>query len=172
MELEKVIEERFLVRKFSKKLVEKDKLDKILHYGNLAPTAKNIQPQRIYVVESPEGLEKIDRISRCRYNAPIVLIVCSDLNEVYKDEFGDTADIDESIVLTHIMLEAYNLGVDSVWVDLFDHIKIKEEFNIPEEYKPVAIMPLGYREENVVPSSMHTTKKDINEIVTYIKVTI
>ena len=168
MELEKVIEERFSVRRFSTKQVEKEKLDKILHYGNLAPTAKNIQPQRIYVVETEEGLAKIDRISKCRYNAPTVLIICSDLDEVYKDEFGDTADIDASIVLTHMMLEAYNLGIDSVWVDLFDHIKIKEEFNIPERYKPVAIMPIGYREEGVVPSPMHSTKKEINEIVTYV----
>lgn len=168
MELEKVMEERFSVRRFSTRKVEKEKLDKILHYGNIAPTAKNIQPQRIYVVETEEGLEKIDRISKCRYNAPTVLIICSDLDEVYKDEFGDTADIDASIVLTHMMLEAYNLGVDSVWVDLFDHIKIKEEFNIPERCKPVAIMPIGYREEGVVPSPMHSTYKDINDIVTYV----
>ena len=168
MELEKVMEERFSVRRFSTRKVEKEKLDKILHYGNIAPTAKNIQPQRIFVVETEEGLEKIDRISKCRYNAPTVLIICSDLDEVYKDEFGDTADIDASIVLTHMMLEAYNLGVDSVWVDLFDHIKIKEEFNIPERCKPVAIMPIGYREEGVVPSPMHSTYKDINDIVTYV----
>ena len=168
MELEKVMEERFSVRRFSTRKVEKEKLDKILHYGNIAPTAKNIQPQRIYVVESKEGLEKINKVSRCIYNAPTVLIICSDLDEVYKDEFGDTADIDSSIVLTHMMLEAYNLGVDSVWVDLFDHIKIKEEFNIPERYKPVAIMPIGYREEDVVPSPMHSTYKDINDIVTYV----
>jgi len=168
MELEKVIEERFSTRKFSTKKVEKDILDRILHYGNLAPTAKNIQPQRIYVVESEEGLEKINKVSRCIYNAQTVLVICSDMDVVYKDEFGDTADIDSSIVLTHMMLEAYNLGVDSVWVDLFDHIKIKEELNIPENYKPVAIMPIGYREENVKPSPMHTSKKDINDIVTYI----
>ena len=168
MELEKVMEERFSVRSFSTKKVEKEKIDKILHYGNLAPTAKNKQPQRIYVVESSEGLEKIDRISKCRYNAQTVLIVCSNMDEIYVNDSFDTADIDASIVTTHMMLEAYNLGVDSIWIDLFDHIKIKEEFNIPENYKPVVIMPLGYREEGVEPSIMHTTKKDISEIVTYV----
>lgn len=168
MELEKVIEERFSVRRFSTKKVEKDKLDKILHYGNLAPTAKNKQPQRIYVVETEEGLEKIDKISKCRYNAPTVLIVCSNMDEIFVNDSFDTADIDASIVTTHMMLEAYNLGVDSIWIELFDHLKIKEEFNIPENYKPVVIMPLGYREEGVEPSIMHTTKKDLNEIVTYV----
>ena len=168
MELEKVIEERFSVRSFSTKKVKKEKLDKILHYGNLAPTAKNKQPQRIYVVESTEGLEKIDRISKCRYNAQTVLIVCSNMDEIFVNDSFDTADIDASIVTTHMMLEAYNLGVDSIWIELFDHLKIKEEFNIPENYKPVVIMPLGYREEGVEPSIMHTTKKDLSEIVKYV----
>lgn len=168
MELEKVMEERFSVRKFSNKKLEKDKLDKILHYGNLAPTAKNIQPQRIYVVESEEGLEKIDKISKCRYNAPTVLIICADTNEVYKDENVDYAEIDTSIVTTHMMLEAYNLGVDSIWIGLFDRLKVKEEFNIPDNYRPISMMPLGYRLDGIKPSILHTTKKDINEIVEYV----
>ena len=168
MELEKVIEERFSVRKFSTKKVEKEKLDKILHYGNLAPTAKNIQPQRIYVVESEEGIEKIDKITKCRYNAQTVLIICGDLDSVYKNGSYDTIDIDASIVTTHMMLEAFNIGVDSIWIELFDHEQIKEEFNMPDSYKPVALMPIGYREEGVKPSILHNSKKDIDEIVEYV----
>ena len=90
------------------------------------------------------------------------------MDEIFVNDSFDTADIDASIVTTHMMLEAYNLGVDSIWIELFDHLKIKEEFNIPENYKPVVIMPLGYREEGVEPSIMHTTKKDISEIVKYV----
>ncbi len=167
MELEKVIEERFSVRNFSRKLVEKDKLDKILHYGNLAPTAKNNQPQRIYVVESKEGLEKIDKVSRCRYNAQTVLIVCSNMDEIYVNDSFDTADIDASIVTTHMMLEATNQGVDNIWIDLFDHIKIKEVFNLDENIKPVAMMPLGYR-NNIGPSPLHDKRKTTEETVIYI----
>ena len=168
MEYDKLIRERCSIRRFTDKQVEKEKLDKILEAGNLAPTAKNNQPQRILVVQSEEGLNKIDEISKCRYHAPTVLIVCADLNEVYTDELGgNTADIDASIVTTHMMLEATNQGVDNIWIDLFDHIKIKEVFNLDENIKPVAMMPLGYRKD-IGPSPLHDKRKDLEEIVTYI----
>ena len=167
MEFDKVIRERCAIRRFTNKQVEKEKLDKILEAGNLAPTAKNIQPQRIFVVQSEEGLNKIDEISKCRYHAPTVLIICINLDEVYKGEHGDTADIDASIVTTHMMLEATNQGVDNIWIDLFDHIKIKEVFNLPDNIKPVAMMPLGYR-DNIGPSPLHDKRKTIEETVTYI----
>ena len=49
---------RFSVRKFTDQPVEKEKLDKVLEAGNIAPTAKNLQPQRIYVLQSEEALKK------------------------------------------------------------------------------------------------------------------
>ena len=60
MEYEKVIKERFSTRKFKNDKVSDETLKKILEAGNFAPTAKNIQPQKIYVVRSEEGLKKID----------------------------------------------------------------------------------------------------------------
>ena len=60
--------------------MDEEKINKILEAGRLAPTAKNIQPQKIYVACSKEALDKIDQVSPCRYGAPIVLIVCSDKN--------------------------------------------------------------------------------------------
>ena len=62
MEFEKVIRERTATRKFSNKLVEKDIIDKILEAGRIAPTAKNLQPIKIYVVQSEEGLKKLKSI--------------------------------------------------------------------------------------------------------------
>ena len=67
MELEKVIKERFSTRMFKTKTLEKEKIEKILEAGRLAPTAKNNQPQKIYVVESIEGLEKIDKMLQFVY---------------------------------------------------------------------------------------------------------
>ena len=64
----------------------KEELDKILEAGRLAPTAKNNQPIKIYVVESAEGLNKIDKASRCRYAAPTVLLICGNKDEAYHKE--------------------------------------------------------------------------------------
>ena len=76
MEFEEVIRKRTSVRKFSDRKLEKEKLDKILEAGRLAPTAKNNQPIKIYVVQSNEGIDKIDKATKCRYGAKTVLIIC------------------------------------------------------------------------------------------------
>ena len=83
MEFENVIRKRQATRKFSNQVVEKEKINNILEAGRIAPTAKNVQPIKIYVVESSEGLEKIDKASPCRYNAPIVLLVCGDKEQAF-----------------------------------------------------------------------------------------
>ena len=69
---------RYSVRKYADRPVEQDKLDKILAAGANAPTAKNQQPQRIYVLQSAEAIEKIRGITRCAFDAPVVLLVCGD----------------------------------------------------------------------------------------------
>ena len=169
MEFDKVVKERYSVRKFnSEREVEEEKLNVILNSGRLAPTAKNIQPQRIYVCKSKESLEKIDSISPCRYNAPIVLVVCADMNEVFNGDFGTTSDIDVSIVTTHMMLEATNQDIGSIWIELFDHEKIKEVLGLENSIKPIALLPIGYPEDTCTPSPMHNNRKPLEETVKYL----
>ena len=167
MEFDKVIKERFSTRDFSYKKVEKEKLDMILEAGRLAPTAKNNQPIKIYVVVSEEGLNKIDKASPCRYGASTVLLVCGDVESAFKKEDYSTYEMDASIVTTHMMLEATNIGVNSIWVELFDKDVIREEFNIPENLIPVCLLPLGYKSDTCEPGPMHSIRKAIEEIVEY-----
>ena len=75
---DEVICRRTATRKFKGDKVSQEIINKILEAGRLAPTAKNLQPQKIYVATTDKALEKIDRVSPCRYGAPSVLIVCSD----------------------------------------------------------------------------------------------
>lgn len=60
MDFEKLSAERYSLRKFSDRPVEQEKLDLILEAGRNAPTAHNLQPQRIFVIRTPETLEKAD----------------------------------------------------------------------------------------------------------------
>ena len=75
MEFTEVIKKRYSCRKFIGKAVEKEKLNEILESGRLAPTAKNNQPYHIYIARSETALAKIDSVCRCRYGAPVVLVV-------------------------------------------------------------------------------------------------
>ena len=167
MEFENIIRKRTSVRKFSDKDLENEKLDKILEAGRLAPTAKNNQPFKIYVVNSEEGLLKIDNASRCRYGAKTVLIVCGNKEEAYHKGDYSTYEMDSCIVATHIMLEATNIGVDNIWIESFDENVLRENFNIPSEYIPVCLLPLGYKAVDCPINPLHEKRKNIEEIVEY-----
>ncbi len=167
MEFMEVVKERYSCRSYGGRPVEPEALAEILEAGRLAPTAKNLQEQRIYVVESPEGLAKIDTLTRCRYNAGTVLIVAFDKNSVFTYPGGkwDSGIEDVSIVTTHMMLAAKNAGVDSTWLNLIDPDEVKAVFGIPENEEVLCLLNLGYPDENAEPSQNHFTRKDLSETV-------
>lgn len=165
MEFEKVIRERHATRKFQNKVVEREKLEKILEAARLAPTAKNIQPIKILVVENE--LDKIDLASPCRYGAQTVLVVCGNKEECFEKNNHSTLEIDASIVATHMMLEATSLGIANIWIELFDRDVLRKELNIPENLVPVCLIPIGYEEENLPVNPNHLNRKRLEEIVEY-----
>ena len=107
MDFSEVIKNRYSCKKFSDRKVEKEKLDKILEAGRVAPTAKNLQEQHIYVVQSENGLAAIDKVTPCRYGAPVVLVVAYNKNNVftYPGEKRDSGIEDASIVARHMLLD-------------------------------------------------------------------
>ena len=66
-------EQRYSVRKYSDRPIEKEKMDKVLRAGQVAPTAVNMQPQRVFVLQSPEALEKARNVTRFTFGAPTIL---------------------------------------------------------------------------------------------------
>ena len=158
---------RYSVRKYSDKPVEEEVLRKVLEAGATAPTAKNLQPQRIYVLKSPEAIEKIRGITRCAFDAPVVLMVCSDTAEAWVNPFNNrsSAEMDCSIVATQMMLQAQELGLGTCWVCWFDTELTKKTFQIPENQEVYALLPLGYPAEASKPSAMHDSRKALEETV-------
>lgn len=168
MEFINVCKEREATRKFKNKPVDEEIIRKILEVGRLAPTAKNQQPQKIYVVSSKEGLDKIDKASPCRYNAPTVLLVCSDKKIAWSKENYSTYEMDACIVATHLMLGATNYGIDNIWIEMFDKDIIKREFNLGENIEPICLIPLGYKTEDYTGNPLHHQRKELEETVQYI----
>ncbi|MGM9877373.1 MAG: nitroreductase family protein [Bacilli bacterium] len=168
MEFSDVIRKRTSVRSFNNIKVEKEKLNKILFSGRLSPTAKNNQPQYIYVIESDEGLAKIDKITPCRYNASTCLLVCSDKDKAFKMDNYSSYEMDATIVATHMMLEATNQGVDNIWIRMFDRDKVKEIFNLSDSLEPICILNLGYKTSDYTVSPNYGKRKDISEMVEYL----
>lgn len=160
---------RYAVRKFQGIKVEEEKLLKILEAGRVAPTAANGQPQRVIVIREEAGLEKLKKVANV-YEAPLALIVCGDHKSVWQRPMDgkNMVDIDASIVTDHMMLEATDLGLGTVWICYFDTDAVRKEFNIPEHIEPVNILAVGYSaEEAALPDRHEDTRKPINETVFY-----
>ena len=122
MEFKQVVKARYSCKKYGPRQVEPEKLNAILEAGRLAPTAKNLQEQHVYVVQSAQALAKVDAATPCRYGAPTVLIVAFDRDNVFTYPGGkrDSGVEDATIVATHMILAAADEGVDSCWVNFFD----------------------------------------------------
>lgn len=159
--------DRYSVRSFdSTATVSADKIEKILKAGQLAPTAVNSQPQKIYLVQSPEIMAKLKEISPCIYGAPHCFVLCYDDNRVCKrGENGNYGDIDVTIVLTHMVLEAENLGVGTCIVGYFNPERLSEELALPENIHPVLLLPFGYPTSECSPSDRHASRFDLSETV-------
>ncbi|MBR1696409.1 MAG: nitroreductase family protein [Selenomonas sp.] len=149
--------------------VDQDTLAKILEAGQVAPTAKNSQPQHIYVMQSEKALKLVDELTPCRYGAPVVLAVTYDSKQqfTYPGDKYTSGEEDASIVATHMMLMAAALGVDSCWLNFFDPDKAAAALQLPENEKVVLLMDLGYAAEGTRPTPTHEKTKPIEELVTY-----
>ena len=170
MEFREVVKNRYSCKKFSGDKVAPEKIEAILEAGRVAPTAKNLQEQHIYVVQSEEMLAKIDALTPCRYNAPTVLVVAFDKNNVftYPGEKRDSGVEDATIVATHMILAAEDEGVDSCWVNFFDPDKAAEALGLPENEEVLMLMDLGYAAEGAGPLPNHASRKPLEETVTYL----
>ena len=171
MEFKEVIKNRYSCRKYDSRQVEAEKLEAVLEAGRIAPTAKNGQEQRIYVVQGEENMAKMDEVTTCRYGAPMVIVVAYDKNNVFVYPGGkkDSGAEDASIVATHMILAAADEGLGSCWLNMFNDEKARELCGIPESEEIVMLMDLGYAAEGVEPNTRHFEKKDLSETVTYVK---
>ena len=145
MDFMELAKRRCSVRAYEDRKVEPEKLERILEAARIAPTAKNLQPVKLLAVQSGEGLEKVGKAANI-YGAPLAIIVCADHQRAWTRPFDGkrSTDIDASILTDHMMLEATELGLGSVWICFFRPDVLREEFSLPEHLEPVNILAVGY----------------------------
>ncbi|WP_346684944.1 nitroreductase family protein [Megamonas hypermegale] len=170
MEFTEVVKNRYSCKKFNDSKITAQQLNEILEAGRLAPTAKNLQEQHIYVVQSEEGLAKIDKVTPCRYGATTVLVVAFDKNNVFTYPGGkrDSGIEDASIVATHMILAAHNAGVDSCWINFFDPEVLAKEINLPENEEVLMLLNLGFAAEGTKALPNHFNRKELTQTVSYL----
>ena len=170
MQFKEVVKNRYSCKKFSDRKVEEEKLQAILEAGRLAPTAKNLQEQRIYVLQTERALKAMDKLTPCRYNAPTVLAVAYDTTNVFTYPGGkrNSGIEDATIVATHMLLAAADEGVDSCWINFFDPEQAAAALDLPEHEEILMLLDLGYAAEGAGPLANHGSRKPLDETVSYL----
>jgi len=162
---------RYSVRSYKPDPIAEETLNRILEAGRVAPTACNYQPQRIYVVRSEENRKKLAAVSPCTFDAPVILVVCYDKERDAKSRLmpGYTfGEMDASIVCTHMMLQAWELGVGSCWVGMFNDEQVAQALSLPEHVHVAALLPMGYPAENAKPAGMHAAIREFEDTISYL----
>ena len=160
---------RYSVRKYSDRAVESEKLEKIIEAAHVAPTAANLQPVKLIVVQSEEGLNKLGKAANT-YDAPIAIIVCADHSKAWTRPFDGkkTIDIDATILTDHMMHEATELGLGTCWVCYFKADIISKEFRLPDNLESINILAIGYADEIPADSNRHVKERiAVEKLVTY-----
>ncbi|MBS9775784.1 MAG: nitroreductase family protein [Fusobacterium sp.] len=171
MSILKLMEERYSCRRYSEKMVSDEDILKILEAGRVAPTSHNNQPQRLYVLKSEKAKEKLLKDFAYNYKAPCYIVCGYNIDEVWRNDLNgdkESGEIDISIVMTHMMLMAEELGLGTCWIGRFKPEVVKENLGIPENIKLVGIFSLGYHREDDRPSKLHFINKENEEIVKFL----
>lgn len=161
--------ERYSVRSFKNQPIEEEKMNAILEAANFAPTACNKQPQKIYVVKSEEARAKLKEVTPCTFDAPVILVIGFDKTRDWKNKRMpgySSGETDAAIICTHMMFEAWEQGIGSCWVGMFNAQEVAEALNLPETMQVTALLPIGYAADDAEPAALHSTYREMTDMVT------
>ncbi len=168
MNVYEAIKQRRSVRAYLEKSVPEDVLNRILDAARLSPSASNLQSRKFIVVTDSDIRKKLSVAASGQHfvaEAPVVIAAVG-LNPTKIMACGIPADpIDVAIAVDHITLAAVEEGLGTCWVGAFSQEKVCEILNIPQPYKVIELLTLGYPSDRPRPKS----RKELKEIVCYQK---
>ena len=168
MELMDAIRKRRSIRRYLDRQVEKEKLERVLEAGRLAPSANNKQEWRYVIVQDKAMREELMKAASHQSfvaDAPVVIAACAETDNRMM-RCGQLAyPIDVAISIDHITLKAVDEGLGTCWIGSFDEPKVKQLLNIPAEIRVVELLTLGYPAH--IPNP--TPRKKPDEIIKFEK---
>jgi nitroreductase len=156
-ELVEILKGRRSIRNYHDQEVPEEVLDHILEAVQWSPSWANTQCWEVIVVKNKNTKQKLQETlsqgnpaTRAMVEAPAVLVLCGKkgISGSYKGQvttkFGDWFMFDLGLATQSLCLAAWNLGLGTVVVGLFDHNRAAAVLGVPEGYELVAMVPLGY----------------------------
>ena len=160
MKFEEVLETRRSIRKYKDTPIPKEKILKILEAARIAPSSSHRQPWHFIVVEDKETIKKLAK-SEWAAEAPVMIVGLADQAASPNRCLNDLG-----IALEHIVLAATNLGLGTCWMGQTGREElIKGLLNIPDNFKVIAVVPLGVPDETPAPKE----RKSLDAIVSWEK---
>ena len=162
--LSSVIKKRRSVRKYLKKDVPDELLEKILDSTKYAPSAGNYQPWEFIVVRNPDMKKDLATASfnqQWMLEAPILIVACVNVRlagAVYGERGARLYGVQAvAAAIENMMLTAESLDLGTCWVGAFSEVVVARLLECPEYVRPCAIITLGYpAEKPLVPPKQST----------------
>jgi len=148
MEFYDVIKTRRSVRRFLKKAIAGDVLERVLEAARIAPSGNDRQPWRFVIVKDEK--RKKDIASACYEQdfvaeAPVAIVCCSIKCSSGYEPWGDEAGRRDTVIATdHLILAARNEGLATCWVGAIHDRQVKKIVNVPDDVDVVMVVPIGY----------------------------
>ncbi|MCZ7382063.1 MAG: nitroreductase family protein [Candidatus Methanoperedens sp.] len=165
MECIETIKGRRSVRRFKAQPVGKEMIEELLDAARMAPSAGNLQARDFIVISNKITKQKLKEAALGQSfieQAPLVIVAVANIersSRVYKTRGELYAIQDATASVENILLSACSLGLAACWVGAFDENAVSELLSIPHKTKPIAIIPVGYAdEEPVAPPRMGLDK--------------
>lgn len=148
MDAFEAIKRRRSVRSYLPDTVPEEIIERILEAGRLAPSAGNIQPWHFILVTDINKRQALSagRFAKFVSEAPVVIVGCGNERASPKWYAVDTA-----IAMQNMVIAATSEGLGSCWVGSFDEREVRNILKIPDEYRVIAMLTIGYPHESLDP---------------------
>ena len=152
------------------KPVPNEVLTRILDAGRFAPSAKNLQPWKFLVIQSPEMLDTVRPCYEREWfrQAPVILVVKGDRNAAWvrSSDSWNSLETDLAIAMDHIVLAAQAEGIATCWISAFDPVLLHKVLHLTPDEDIFAITPLGYASADA--ETRPKTRKPFDEVVEFL----
>lgn len=150
MDVFEAVQERKSIRAYQDKPIPREKLERILEAGRLAPSAFNREPWHFIVVTNSEKRKALSKGIYAKFvaGAPLVIVVCGD-----KKASPDWYAVDASLAVESMVLTAVSEGFGTCCVGSFNEADVKALLKIPENFEVIVMIPIGYPQEKLDLSS-------------------
>jgi len=169
MQFYDVVKSRKSIKKFKNTPINSEKLARMINASMMSPSWKNNTSYKFILVDEKSELEQISKAivnndnsaAQSILDAPMTAIVVANPDDSGEVENREYYLVDSAIAMEHFVLSATNEGYGTCWIAAVNEDIIKKTLSIPQNYKVVAMTPIGEIEE----SKEHNDKKEVRDFV-------